>query len=252
LPQREIVDAFERLGDVLRAQGDLMQASQEYKSELAPLIRLASFPAGTDLKPRVWGLRQKIGDTLRMQGDLVQALTYYQSALSDLPTDDRRDLALSHDKFAQVMWLQGNRVQSLAELNAALTMWEGLASEQPGSVYWQVMRVVERSKIASATAAGQGAQAALLPDFILPASSERRLEEQDIAGLGREQLRLARNEIFARHGRYFKEPVLGGHFSQFLWYRPYTWLTDLTTDETANVNFLLSTEQQAKPSANSP
>ena len=29
-------------------------------------------------------------------------------------------------------------------------------------------------------------------------------------------------------------------------------LTDLTTDETANVNFLLSAEQQAKPSANSP
>jgi hypothetical protein len=116
-------------------------------------------------------------NALRMQGDLVQALTYYQSALSDLPTDDRRDLALSHDKIAQVLWLQGNRVQSLAELNAALTMWEGLASEQPGSIYWQVMRVVGRSKIASVTAAGQGAQPALLPDFISPASSERRLGE---------------------------------------------------------------------------
>ena len=250
--QREMLDAFDRLGDVLRAQGDLVQASQEYKSELAPLLRLASSPAGADLKPRVWGLREKIGDTLRMQGDLVQALTNYQSALSGLAPGNLRDLALSHDKVAQIMWLQGNRVQSLAELNAALTMWEGLASEQPGNIYWQVMRVVERSKIASATAAGQGAQPALLPDFILPASSERRLGEQDIAGLGREQLRLARNEIFARHGRYFKEPVLGGYFSQFLWYRPYTWLTDLTADETANVNFLLSAEQQAKPSANFP
>ena len=240
----DLADAFDRVGDLLRAQGDLVQASQKYRNELALLLRLASSSAGADLKPRFRGLREKIGDVLRMQGDLVQALTYYQSALSDLAPGDRRDLALSHDKVAQVLWLQGNRVASLAELNAALTIWEGLASEQPGNIYWQVMRVVERSKIASATAAGQDAQAALLPDFILPASRERRLGQQDIAGLGREQLRLARNEIFARHGRYFKEPVLGGYFSQFLWYRPYTWLTltDLTADETANVDFLSSAE----------
>jgi eukaryotic-like serine/threonine-protein kinase len=253
--QREMVDAYDRVGDVLRAQGDLVQALQEYKSELAVLDRLATSAAGADLRLRVWGLREKIGDIFRVQGDLVQALVYYHAALSNLAPSDRRELALSHDKVAEVMWLQGNRLQGLTDLHTALAIWEGLASEQSANAYWQVMRFVERSKIATATAADpgdQGAQPALLPDFILPTSSERRLGDQDIARLGREQLRLARNEIFARHGRYFKEPVLGGYFSQFSWYRPYTWLADLTTDETANVNFLLSAEQQAKPSADSP
>jgi hypothetical protein len=159
------------------------------------------------------------------------------------------------DKVAEVMWLQGDRDQALSNLRAALAIWDDLANVQPANVYWQAMHVVERSKIDAVTAAdlgGQGAQPALLPDYILATSSERRLGDQDLAGLGREQLWLARNEIFARHGRYFTEPALVGYFSRFSWYRPYTWLTDLTTDETANVNFLLRAEQQAKARAGLP
>jgi hypothetical protein len=196
-------------------------------------------------------VREKIGDVLRFQGDPVQALAYYQAALSDLAPNQRSQLALSHAKIAEAMWLRGDRAACLANLQAALAIWQALASEQPENIYWQVMRMAEGSKIAAVTAVDPGSPGSrppLLPEFILPASSERRLGDADVIPLDREQLRLARNEIFARHGRYFKEPVLMGYFSQFAWYRPYTWLTDLSTDETANVNFLLRAEQQAKPS----
>jgi tetratricopeptide (TPR) repeat protein len=251
--QLEMADAFDRVGDISRAQGDPATAAQEYENELAVLGRLSAASPAPDLKGRIWSLRQKIGDVLRLQGHLAQALVQYNAALAAVPSVDspdpavRRDLALSHDKIALVLWQQGRSEEAAAELRASIAIWDALSSAQPAA---QVMRVVDRSRIAAVTAAhsgGQGAPPALLPDFFLPASADKRLGDRDLAGLGREVLWLARNEIFARHGRYFKEPVLVGYFSQFAWYRPYTWLSDLSATETANVNFLQRTEEQAKP-----
>ena len=37
-------------------------------------------------------------------------------------------------------------------------------------------------------------------DYILPDSSSRILSDSEVSGLSKEELRLARNEIFARHG----------------------------------------------------
>jgi hypothetical protein len=143
-------------------------------------------------------------------------------------------------------WWQRNA----AGHNFSIALGDALGSSQRA----EVMRVVGRNRIAAATAAhsgGQNAPPALLPDFLLPASADKRLSDQDLAGLGREVLWLARNEIFARRGRYFKHPVLVGYFSQFKWYRPYTWITDLSTVETGNVNFL-NTVEQATPTAIGP
>ena len=39
-------------------------------------------------------------------------------------------------------------------------------------------------------------------------------------GLTREQLRLARNEIYARHGRKFKDAALDEYFRSKSWYMP--------------------------------
>ena len=42
-------------------------------------------------------------------------------------------------------------------------------------------------------------------EYILPDSDSRYISENELGGMSSEQLRLARNEIFARHGRKFKE-----------------------------------------------
>lgn len=47
-----------------------------------------------------------------------------------------------------------------------------------------------------------------------------RLQESDIAGLSKPQLRILRNTIYARHGRKFKSEDLRNFFSSFSWYRP--------------------------------
>ena len=57
-------------------------------------------------------------------------------------------------------------------------------------------------------------------DYILPDSSSRPLTQSDLAGLSKEELRLARNEIYARHGRKFDDETLKDYFGQKSWYRP--------------------------------
>jgi hypothetical protein len=55
-------------------------------------------------------------------------------------------------------------------------------------------------------------------DNILPDSDKRALSEEDIATLTKGQLRLARNEIYARHGYVFKSAGLQKYFSSKSWY----------------------------------
>ena len=55
-------------------------------------------------------------------------------------------------------------------------------------------------------------------DYILDFSSQRAITESDLAGLSLAQLRIARNEIFARHGRQFKDSMLNQWFYSKTWY----------------------------------
>jgi hypothetical protein len=80
-------------------------------------------------------------------------------------------------------------------------------------------------------------------DFIFPDSDRIRLSRDMLAGLSAAQLRIARNEIYARRGRYFKDPMLAQYFGRFSWYRPYTWDVPLNAVEQANVALIASFER---------
>ena len=54
--------------------------------------------------------------------------------------------------------------------------------------------------------------------YILPDSSSRQLTASDLVGLTSEQLRIARNEIYARHGRKFNDDELQAYFNSQTWY----------------------------------
>ena len=55
-------------------------------------------------------------------------------------------------------------------------------------------------------------------EYILPESASRLLTEADLANLTQEDLRIARNEIYARHGRKFLDEGLQGYFNGKSWY----------------------------------
>ena len=55
-------------------------------------------------------------------------------------------------------------------------------------------------------------------EYILPESASRLLTESDLENLTQEDLRIARNEIYARHGRKFLDEGLQEYFNGKSWY----------------------------------
>lgn len=58
-------------------------------------------------------------------------------------------------------------------------------------------------------------------EYILPQSSIDYLKEEELQGLDQATLRLARNEIYAKHGRKFETEDLNQYFTSKSWYHGY-------------------------------
>lgn len=83
--------------------------------------------------------------------------------------------------------------------------------------------------------------------FIIPDSSSRYLDYWDICYLSDFELTLARNEIFARHGRKFDNHAIQEYFDQKSWYYGAIAPQDFSTSvfnkyEKANIEFIKSYE----------
>lgn len=81
--------------------------------------------------------------------------------------------------------------------------------------------------------------------YILEHSATTHLTDEDLKPLSKDELRLARNEIYARHGFIFKAEDLATYFSEKSWY---TQNPDFTEDslsyiEHSNVSLILSYEK---------
>ena len=61
---------------------------------------------------------------------------------------------------------------------------------------------------------------AVAGDYIFPNSSTEYLSAEMLYLMTNEQLKLARNEIYARHGRMFSNPDLQQYFMSKAWYVP--------------------------------
>ena len=63
-------------------------------------------------------------------------------------------------------------------------------------------------------------------DYLLPNSDSKRYSLEDLKGFTKDECRIARNEIYARHGRIFDDEILQEYFEEKSWYDGY-----LTADE---------------------
>ena len=75
---------------------------------------------------------------------------------------------------------------------------------------------------------------------LYPEGSQRYLSEGDVAYLSKRDLKIMRNEIFARHGYIFKTNDMMQYFNSQSWYKPlYNDVTNsLSEMEVDNVNFI--------------
>jgi len=72
--------------------------------------------------------------------------------------------------------------------------------------------------------------------FIFPDSDRRLLTAAELLGQPPITLRIARNEIYARHGRIFADPTLRNYFLQFSWYQPNAADVSISDLEQSNVD----------------
>ena len=80
-------------------------------------------------------------------------------------------------------------------------------------------------------------------DQVWPQTATEYVDPTRVLSLSPEVQRLARNEIFARHGRMFASPELQAFFSARDWYRPVPGEPELSEIEAANVRLIHAIER---------
>lgn len=79
---------------------------------------------------------------------------------------------------------------------------------------------------------------------ILPQSNDRHLNNADLAGMSNWRLTLARNEIYARHGRPFDNANVRAYFQSTGWYRPNANFRESWLSQTESRNAVFIREYQ--------
>lgn len=130
--------------------------------------------------------------------------------------------------------------------------WDAFLQQFPSGAY-AAFATAARDKLTAPQPQNQTQQLAVVTPqatpapassgFLFPNSHRQRISPDQLNGLSKRQLRIARNEIFARRGRHFKSADLRRHFKQFSWYRPRTWNPRLNRVEKANVRLIKNTEK---------
>lgn len=86
-------------------------------------------------------------------------------------------------------------------------------------------------------------------EYIFPHSATKELTREEVEKLSKEELRLARNEIFARHGMIFGVDDLKEYFSAKSWYNPripgdeFSESVEMSIIEEKNVSLILEVEE---------
>lgn len=130
--------------------------------------------------------------------------------------------------FQQQFWYQPARISSRA------IFYHQFSDVERSNV--KLIYQYEQNRITSSR------QPAVVGDY--PETATRRLTYADIAGKSKRELRIMRNEIFARHGYRFSQSDLRNHFRKKSWYQPSTtdsadlYNNHLTQIEQYNVKFI--------------
>ena len=85
--------------------------------------------------------------------------------------------------------------------------------------------------------------------YLLPGSDQEYVTPEDLADMDQERLQLARNEIYARHGRRFQTAEIQEYFDSMPWYEgriePEDFQEEMLTPlEQINVSYLKSWEEE--------
>ena len=180
--------AFNILGDVRVARGDLGGALAAYEAGLAIFERLAAGDPSNSAWQRDLSVSfDRIGNMRVARGDLGGALAAYEACHSILKalaardpshTGWQRNLSVSHEKIGNVLVARGDLGGALAIHEAGLTIAERLATGDPSNSLWQRDLSVSHEKIGDVRTA-QGDLAGALGAYAAGLGIRERLAAGD-------------------------------------------------------------------------
>jgi len=145
--QRGLSVSYDRVGDVLVAQGNLPEALKSFRDGLAIRDRLAhADPGNAGWQRDLSASYDRVGDVLVAQGNLPEALKSFRDGLAiadRLANADsgnagwQRDLSASYDRVGEVLVAQGNLPEALKSFRDQLAIADRLARADPDNAGWQ-------------------------------------------------------------------------------------------------------------------
>lgn len=88
------------------------------------------------------------------------------------------------------------------------------------NIDWENKMQKEFARIIEKQTAAETGNLSYAGDFVIADSSSRYITEEELAALSETELMIARNEIYARHGRMFNNQDLNAYFNTKPWYQP--------------------------------
>lgn len=186
------------------------------KSESSPDIGDKSDSSGAEKKGG--GMAWKAGVCLAAAGAVIcLGVVWLTGSLNDRDRSEKRS---DYEDSVMVSDQRGTKGDGLEygetyKTSAPADSEQAVKDEGPKSSQ------EEADPGASESEGGEAAEPAESQDteFILPESNVRYLTYEDIHGLDEASLRIAKNEIYARHGRLFQSEDLNQYFHSKSWYQ---------------------------------
>jgi tetratricopeptide (TPR) repeat protein len=188
--KRDLSVSHDRVGNILRKQGDLTGALESYRLSMDIRRELARIdPSNTQSKRDLWVSNNKVAGALQANGDLAHALESYQTGLNivreliDIDADNagwRSDYAISLDKMGDASSALKNFAAALDRYRASLDIRLALAAENVSNTVWQRSVWVSYMKIGGALEA-RGNRAEALHSY---QDSLRVIEQLSAADVG--------------------------------------------------------------------
>jgi tetratricopeptide (TPR) repeat protein len=148
--QRDLSVAYNKVGDVLVAQGNLPEALKFFRDGLAIREHLAKAdPNNAGWQRGLAVSYVKIGDVLVAQFNLPEALKFFRDGLAIAerlakadPNNSgwQRDLSVSYNKIGDVLVAQGKLPEALKSYRESLAIREHLTKAHPSNVQWRNVR----------------------------------------------------------------------------------------------------------------
>jgi tetratricopeptide (TPR) repeat protein len=155
--QRTLSAAYNEVGNVLAAQGNLGGALGAFSDSVAILERLVkTYPNNLLLQGDLSVSNERVGDMLRAEGNLSEALKVYRDTLAiderlaeADPANSRwqHNLSMSNDKIGDVLVAQDNFTDGLQSYLNSLAIRDRMAKAEPQIADWQHGLAVSHTKV---------------------------------------------------------------------------------------------------------